>query len=57
MYRNTDIRQRIIAEGLYNYQVAKEMKVNPETFSKWLRYELPYEKKMKIIKAIEEIKK
>ena len=51
---NTDLRMEIMKRGLKNYQVASFVGVTETTFSKWLRTELPPEKKQDILKAINE---
>lgn len=51
---NTDIRMEIMKRGLKNYQVAEFVGVTETTFSKWLRTELPTEKKQQILTAINE---
>lgn len=53
---NIDIRMEIMKRGLKNYQVAELVGVTETTFSKWLRTELPPEKKQEILKAMESIK-
>lgn len=49
---NMDIRTAIMQKGLKNYQVAMLMGVSETTFSKWLRNELPAEKKKEVLEAI-----
>lgn len=53
---NIDIRMEIMKRGLKNYQVATMLGVTETTFSRWLRTELPPEKKQEILKAMESIK-
>ena len=53
---NTDLRCEILKSGLKNYQVATMLGVTETTFSRWLRTELPAEKKQEILKAMESIK-
>ena len=53
---NRDIRKKITEAGLFQYQVAHELGIKSDaTFTKWLRYELPEEKKKMIYKAIENL--
>jgi hypothetical protein len=54
---NLDIRQHIKNEGLPFWAVADRLGIADTTFSKWLRKELPEEKKQEILKVIDEIKK
>ena len=49
---NTDLRCEIVKSGLKNYQVATMLGVTETTFSRWLRTELPAEKKKEILEAI-----
>ena len=49
---NTDVRYEIMKSGLKNYQVATMLGVTETTFSRWLRTELPAEKKKEILEAI-----
>ena len=42
---NIDIRMEIMKRGLKNYQVTTMLGVTETTFSRWLRTELPPEKK------------
>ena len=50
---NKDIKEKIKAAGLYQYQVADICGVSETTLVRWLRYELSPEKKEMIMKAIE----
>ena len=49
---NTDVRYEIMKSGLKNYQVATMLGVTETTFSRWLRTELPADRKQKILEAI-----
>ena len=49
---NPDIRYEIMKRGLKNYQVATMLGVTETTFSRWLRTELPAEKKKEILEAL-----
>ena len=53
---NEEIREMIKRKRLYQYEVARQMGISFYTLNRWLRYELPDEKKQRIIKAIESIK-
>ena len=54
---NIDIRYEIMKSGLKNYQVATMLGVTETTFSRWLRTELPAEKKKEILEAIDKLAK
>ena len=49
---NTDIRYEIMKRGLKNYQVAEKLGICETTLSRWLRTELPADRKQKILEAI-----
>ena len=49
---NTDIRYEIMKRGLKNYQVAEKLGICETTLSRWLRTELPAEKKKEILEAL-----
>lgn len=53
---NTDIRAKIAKKGLKHLDVAKALNISPFTFSHWLQFELPQEKKKEILKVINEMK-
>lgn len=50
---NKDIKEKIKAAGLHQYQVADLCGVSETTLVRWLRYELSPEKKEMILSAIE----
>ena len=50
---NKDIKEKIKAAGLHQYQVADLCGVSETTLVRWLRYELSPEKKEMILAAIE----
>lgn len=54
--KNNDIRIAILVAGLKQYEVAKEMGISEEYFSKMLRNDLTNEKKMEILTAIDRIR-
>lgn len=54
---NLDIRQKIKDAGFPLWFVADRIGIADTTFSKWLRKELPDDKKKQILKAIEELKR
>lgn len=53
---NVDVRQRIKAAGLRQWQVADRYGVLEQNFTKLLRKELPEQVKARIFKIIEELK-
>lgn len=54
---NTEIRKAIDSAGLRYWQVAEELGVADTTFTKWLRKELPDEKRSQVMEAIEKLSK
>lgn len=54
---NSEIRSAMFHAGLKHYQVAEAMNVADETFSRWLRHELPEDKQKQILAVINQIKK
>lgn len=52
---NQEIRQAIKAAGLKQWQVAKAIGVSEYSFIRWLRDELPEERRKAVYKAIEEL--
>lgn len=50
---NRDIKERIKAAGLHQYEVAHLLGIHEKTFICWLRYELTPERREKILAAIE----
>ena len=52
---NEEIRALIKKRRLYQYEVARQMGIHSSTLCRLLRFELPDDKKEKIIKAIESI--
>ncbi len=50
---NNDIKKKIKAAGLHQYQVADLCGISETTLVRWLRYELNDEKKNMIFTAIE----
>lgn len=51
---NRDIKERIKAAGLHQYEVAHLLGIHETTLICWLRYELSEEKRARILAAIEE---
>ena len=54
---NQDIREKIKAAGLKQWQVAKKMGVAESTFIRWLRDELSADQREAIIRAITDLQK
>lgn len=54
---NTKIRTAIVEAGLKHYQVADELNITAEHFSKLLRHELSKEKEIEILAAIKKLGK
>lgn len=52
---NAKIRTALFKSGLKHYQVAEAMGVADETFSRWLRHDLPPDKQKEIMAAIEKL--
>ena len=50
---NREIKEKIKAAGLYQYQVAELCGIGETTLVRWLRHELTEEKKNLILSAIE----
>ena len=49
---NEDVRKAIRISDMKQWQVAELVGVNEATFSRWLRYELPQDKKDRIMQVI-----
>lgn len=50
---NKDIKEKIKASGLHQYQIADLMGIGETTLVRWLRYELTPERRAMILAAIE----
>lgn len=55
MKANQDVRRAIKDSGFYLYEVAHEMSITEHTLIRWLRYELPEEKKKIILTSIQKL--
>ena len=53
---NNDIRKTAKENGVYLYAVAAELGVSEPTLIRWLRFELPKEKRERILTAISQLK-
>ena len=54
---NIELRNLIIEKRIKFYEIAREVGIAPTTFTIWMRDELSDEKKVKVIKAIENLTK
>lgn len=52
---NMDVRSAAKEKGVFLYQIADKLGVSEPTMIRWLRYELPTEKKTKIMQIISEL--
>lgn len=52
---NQDIRNEAKEKGVFLYEVAHKLGVSEPTMVRWLRFELPADKKAKILKTISEL--
>lgn len=53
---NQELKEKIKAANLYQWQVAQQVGVSEATFIRWFRSPLPEEKSKKIMQAIAELK-
>ena len=53
---NKDIRKQIKENGLFNYEVAREIGISDRTLCVWIRKELDSKKKERILNAISELR-
>ena len=53
--KNIELRNLIIEKRIKFYEIAREIGVAPTTFTIWMRDELSDEKKVKVIKAIQNL--
>ncbi len=53
---NLEVRKEIENKRLRYFEVARELNINPATFSRWLQNELDPERKAKILEVIKGIK-
>lgn len=56
MVCNVEIRDMITENGLFLWQLADLLNVSESTVYRWLRHELPQERKREIISAIQRAK-
>lgn len=52
---NSDVREAAKKSGVYLYSVAAELGISEPTLTRWLRFELPKEKKKRILFAISQL--
>ena len=55
MITNNEIRIKALESGVLYWQIALELGITPESFSRTLRQELEGDKKERVIQAIEAI--
>ena len=55
MRKNDDIRKILKEKRVTQWETAAELGVSDMTLQRWLRFELPEEKKEMILKAIDKI--
>ena len=53
---NLEIRQAIENRRLKYFEVARQLNINPATFSRWLQNEVDPKRKKEILEAIKAIK-
>lgn len=54
---NQEVRNLIKKSGVRHWMLASQIEVSEQTLCRWLRHELPPEKKQKIIAAVNELRK
>lgn len=52
---NLDIRSEAKKKGVFLYEIAYRLGISEPTMVRWLRYELPADKKSKILQIISEL--
>lgn len=52
---NLDIRREAKEKGVFLYEIAHKLGISEPTMVRWLRYELPADKKSKILQIISEL--
>lgn len=55
MITNKEIRIKALERGVLYWQIAAELRITPESFSRTLRQELDGDKKERVLQAIEAI--
>ena len=53
--KNLRVRQAISDSRLLYWEVSDELRISPQTFSTWLRHQLPEERERKILAAIDKL--
>lgn len=54
---NKEIREKAKEAGVYIWQIAEHIGVHDQTLNRWLRTELPDDKKDLIMAAVEDLRK
>lgn len=57
MLCNEDLRTEVKASGVYFWQICEVLKISEPTMTRWLRHELPPEKKEQIRGIIQQLAK
>lgn len=52
---NKPLRMAIVTNGVFMYEVAARLGVDESTFHRWLRWELPDERKAAILRAAQDL--
>lgn len=55
--RNQDLKDEMRIAGVRQWEVAEAIGVSEMTLVKWMRFELPEDKRQRVLQAIEQIKK
>lgn len=53
--RNIDLRAAMLVADVRHYEVAEKIGIADESFSRWMRHEMPPEKKKQILEIIDQI--
>jgi len=56
MHNNMDIRLLLKANAITVWQLGQKLGVSENTIHRWLRFELPEEKRNRILVAVKELK-
>ena len=54
--RNQDLKDEMRIAGVRQWEVAEAIGVSEMTLVKWMRFELPEDKRQRVLQAIEQIK-
>lgn len=56
-FSNAEVRQSIAENRLLKWEVAEKIGITDSQFSRWLRRELPPDKRERVLQAIEQLSK